>query len=100
MNNEVKIIEEFCYTLHIFGVPIDGSTNIFCDNRAVYVTTTRPESTLSKKHHSISYHCAQEAVVAGTVRVQKEHTLTNLDDLFTKIMGAPKKEGLLDKFTY
>ena len=60
----------------MFGVPIYGSTNIFCDNEAVCVNTTRPELTLSKKNHSIAYHCAQEEVATGMVRVSKEHTLT------------------------
>ena len=64
------------------------------------MNTMRPELTLSKKHHSIIYHRAQESVAAGTVRVSKEHTSTNLADLFTKTMAATKIEGLLEKFTY
>ena len=47
-NNAVEIIEALQYKLHMFGFPIDGSTNIFYDNGAVCVSTTRPESTLSK----------------------------------------------------
>ena len=100
MKNAVEIIEALCYKLRMFGVPIDGSMNIFCDNGAVCVNTTRPESTLSKKHHVIAYHRAQEAVAAGTVRVSKEHTLINLANLFTKTMAASKREGLLENFTY
>ena len=59
MKNAVEIIEALGYKLRMFGVPINVSTNIFCDNGAVCVNTTRPESTLSMKHYSISYHCAQ-----------------------------------------
>jgi hypothetical protein len=44
------------YKLHMFGVPIDGPSNIFCNNEAVYHNTSLPESTLKKKHHSIAYH--------------------------------------------
>ena len=73
------------YKFRMFGVPIDGSTNIVCDNEAVYVNTTRPELTLSKKHHSIAYHCAQEAAAAENIKVSKEHTLTNLAELFKSI---------------
>ena len=40
MKNLVKIIEAFRYKLHMFGVLIDGSTNIFCENRVVCVNTT------------------------------------------------------------
>ena len=73
MNNAVELIEALRYKLCMFGVPIDGSTNIFCNNGAVSMKTTRPESTLSKKHHIITYQCAREAVAAVTVRVSKEH---------------------------
>ena len=91
MKNSVDIIEAFCYTLRMFWVLINRATNIICDNRAVCVNTTRPKSTLSKKHLSIAYRGAQEAVAAVTVRVSKEHTLTNLDDLFTNTVAAPKR---------
>ena len=84
----------------MFGVPIEGSTNIFCDNGSVYVNTTRPESTLSKNNHSIDYYRAREAVAEGTFRASKEHTFTNLADLFTKTMAAPKREVLLENVTY
>ena len=100
MNNAVEIIEALRYKLPIFGVLIDGSTNIFCDNGAVCVKTTRPESTLSNNHHSIDYYRAEKAVTGETVRVSKEHTSTNMADLFTKMMAAPKREVLLEKFTY
>jgi hypothetical protein len=73
---------------------------VFCDNEAVCKNTTKPESVLSKKHHSIAYHRGREAVAAGTIRVSKEGTHTNLADVFTKTMAAPKRENLLDKFTY
>ena len=100
MKNAVEMIEAMRYKLRMFGIPIEGPTNIFCDNGAVCVNTTKPESTLSKKHHSISYHRCREAVAALTVRVSKEHTSTNLADLFTKIMSAIRRDNLLDSFSY
>jgi hypothetical protein len=98
--NEVEMIEALRYKLQMFGVPIEGATTVFCDNEAVCKNTTRLESTLTKKHHCIAYHRSREAVAAGTVRVSKEDTLTNLADIFTKTMAAPKRENLLDSFTY
>ena len=100
MKNAVELTESLRYKLRMFGVPIDSATNIFCDNEAVYKNTTIPESTLKKKHHSIAYHRCREAVAAGTVRVAKEGTLTNLSDLFTKLLPQARREELLDKFTY
>jgi hypothetical protein len=82
----------------MFGIPTEGPTDIFCDNESVYKNTSIPESVLSKKQHSISYHSAREAVASGVVRIAKEDTLTNLADAFTKMMNKPKREGLFDKF--
>jgi hypothetical protein len=99
MKNAVEMIEALRYKLRMFGVPIEGPTNIFCDNGVVCANATRPKSTLTKKHHNIAYHRSREAVAAGTVRVSKEHASTNLADMFTKTMPAPKREDILDKFT-
>ena len=82
----MDIIESLHYKLHVFGVSVNGSMNIFCDNGAVCVNNIRPDLALSKKHHSIPYHHEQEAVASGRVRLSKEHTLTNLADIFTKII--------------
>ena len=100
MKNAIELIESLRSKLRMFGVPIEGPTNVFCDNNSVCKSTTKPESVLNKKHHSISYHRGREAVAAGTIRVSKEGTHTNLSDMFTKIMAAIKRENLLDKFTY
>ena len=100
MKTAVEQIESLRYKLRMFGVPIEGPTNVFCDNEAAYKNASIPESTLKKKHHSIAYHRCREATAAGTIRVSKEDTLTNLSDVFTKIMTKPVREGLLDRFTY
>lgn len=100
MKNAVELSEALRYKLRMFGVPIEGPTNIFCDNEAVYKNSSLPESTLKKKHHSIAYHRCREAVAAGTVRVAKEGTSTNLSDVFTKLLPQVRREELLDKFTY
>ena len=96
----MEIIEALRYKLRMFGVLIDGSMNIFCNNVAVCVNTTGHESTLSKKYHSIAYHCMLEVVTVGTFRVSKEYTWTKFSDLFTNTMAAPKREGLLENVTY
>jgi hypothetical protein len=89
MKNAVELVESLRYKLRMFGVPLEGPANLFCDNEAVYKNTVLPESTLKKKHHSIAYHRCREAVTAGTVRIAKEGTKTNLNDLFTKVLPQP-----------
>ena len=100
LKNAIELIESLRYKLRMFGVPVDGPTNIYCDNEAVFKSCSMPESTLKKKHHSIAWHRAREAVAALTVRIAKEGTETNLADLFTKVLSVLRREELLDKFTY
>ena len=94
------MIEALRYKLRMFGVPIDGATNVYCDNEAVYKNKVLPESTLKKKHHSIAYHRCREAVAAGTIRIAKQGTEKNLADLFTKILTAARRSFLIERFTY
>ena len=87
------------YKLKMFGVPLDGTTDMFCDNGAVYKNASTPELQPRKKHHNISYHMKQEAVASGACCIKKEDTSTNLEDLFTKVLPIPKREYILNKFT-
>ena len=100
MRKAIEMVEGLHYKLRMIGVPIDGATNIYCDNEAVYKNTVVPESTLKKKHHSIAYHRCREAVAAGTVQVAKQGTTKNLADLFTKVLTVARRTFLLERFTY
>ena len=100
MRMAVEHIEALHYKLCMFGIPVEGLTNVFCDNEAVFKNTTIPESTLKKKHNSICYHHCREVVAARAMRVAKEGMVTNLADLFTKPLMQSVREGLLDRFTY
>ena len=100
MRIAVEMIEALRYKLRMFGVPIDGAANVYCDNEAVYKNTVAPESTLKKKHHSISYHRCREAIAAGTIRIAKQGTMKNLADLFTKTLTIGRRLFLLERFTY
>ena len=86
--------------LMCFGVPIHGPADVFADNEAVWKNTSRPESTLSKKHNSINYHICREAVAAGIMRVAKEPTETNLADALTKLLPYSRKQELIGDLLY
>ena len=79
------MIEGLRDKLRMMGIEIDGSANFYCENEAVTKTCSIPESTLKMKHHSIAYHRNRDAVAAGTCRVAKKDTGTNLADDFTKL---------------
>jgi len=86
--------------LRMFGCPIDGPTNVFCDNQGVVMNASLPESTLSKKHNAINYHVVPEAAAAGILRFGKEDGETNLADLLTKILPVPRRKLLLGSILY
>jgi hypothetical protein len=74
----------------MFGIPIAGPASIYCDNDSVVSNTTKPESTLKKKHNAIAYHQVREAVASSTVRITWEDEETNLADILTKNVTREK----------
>jgi hypothetical protein len=56
MHQAIDLVKSLRCKLHMFGVPIDGRTDIFCDIESVFKNVSKPESMLWKKQHSISYH--------------------------------------------
>jgi hypothetical protein len=85
----VEFIKSLRYKLRMFSVPIDGPTNVYCDNDSVVNNSTKPKSTLKKKHNAFAYHRVREAVVAGTIRIAWETTHTNISDMLTKCILGP-----------
>ena len=81
----------------MFGIPIDGATNVFCDNKSVVINATIPTSTLKKKHNAIAYHKVREAVAMGTIRIAKVHSDWNLADMFTKPLPREKLKNLIQR---
>jgi hypothetical protein len=89
-----ELIVALRYKLRMFGVPIDGPANVFCDNRGVVKNASVPESTLMKKHNAINYHAVREAAAADILRVGKEDGETNISDLLTKVIHGQRRWDL------
>jgi hypothetical protein len=96
----VELIEGLRYKLRMFGLPIEGPTNVFCDNQSVVTNTTKPESTLKRKHNSIAYHRVREAAAAGTIRIAKESHETNIADMLTKPVSGPRLKALCERVLF
>jgi hypothetical protein len=86
--------------LRMLGIPLIGSADLFCDNQSVVINSTIPSSMLKKKHNSISYHKVRECIAAGTLRVAKEPTETNLADILTKPLAGPRFKYLIKKILW
>ena len=94
------VIVALRYKLRMFGVPLEGPAQVYCDNQGVVKNTSIPESVLSKKHNAINYHAVREAAAAGVLQVHKEDTATNLADLFTKVLPTDRRRELLGSILY
>ena len=42
LKNAVKLVKDLRYKLRMFGVPIEGPTNVLCDNESVYKNVYTP----------------------------------------------------------
>eukprot|EP00978_Attheya_sp_CCMP212_P014362 scaffold36512_cov59-Attheya_sp.AAC.8 len=101
MKTAAEQIMALRYKLRMFGIPIDGPANVFCDNEAVVTNSSIPTSTaIKKKHLSICYHLVRSYCAAGGMRVTKENGKTNLSDILTKLMPGSQKRRLAGMFLY
>ena len=80
----IEQIMDLCYALRMFGVPLDGPSWLFGDNRSVVTSSTLPHSTLGKCWNALSYHHCHEAVAAGLVCFENIPSKQNTADYLTK----------------
>ena len=100
LKNGVELVEELRYKLRMFGAPIEGATNIYCDNEAVYKNCSIPESILRKKHHIIAYHRNREEVAAGTCQIRRREIEDKSQWLVHQDLSSILREELLDRLMY
>ena len=95
----IEQIIDLRYMLRMLGVPIDGPSWLFGDNKSVITSSTIPHSTLGKRWNALSYHRVHEAVAANIVRFEFLKSDQNVADIFTKSMpytvSRPLVESLL-----
>ena len=79
------------YKLRMMGIPVEGPSFIFGDNKSVLVNSSKPDSVLKKKSNSIAYHFVREGCAANEWRVTYINTHSNVADLLTKPLGGGEK---------
>ena len=82
------------YKLRMFGIPIEGYANVFCDNESVFKNASFAESRLKKKHNSICFHRVRECVASMILMPFKVNTNFNLSDILTKSLSPFKRLAL------
>ena len=80
----VEQIIDLRYTLCKLGVPIEGPSWLFGDNKAVVTSSTIPHSSLNKRWNAISYHKVCEAVAGGFICFEHISTNQNPADILRK----------------
>ena len=90
-----EMLDSLIYKLKILGVPISGPVRIFYDKKSVIKSSTFPDSAFKNKHCSIVYHKIREAVSQLKCLIYYEKSSTNLENLFTKVLSATKREYLI-----
>jgi hypothetical protein len=96
MRIAIEMIEGLRYKLRMMGVPIPDE----CADNSAVVTNSKPESTLKKKHAAINFYRVREAIAAGTIKVAKKDTRSNIADILTKLMPGPKMKELLENLLW
>ena len=100
MRQAIEMIEGLRYKLRMMGVPVEEPTKVYCDNESVVKSTTRPESTLKKKHQAINYHRAREAQAAGHLIVAWIDGRYNLSDGLTKVTVGKRRHYLFSRILW
>jgi hypothetical protein len=78
----------------MFGIPVQGTLTVFCDNEAVYKNDSFSELTLKKKHNSICFHWVWECAAVGIITVHKVDSKFNLS---SDVLTNKSLSGLLQK---
>jgi hypothetical protein len=96
----VEMLESLRYKFCMFGVPLEGPVNTFCDNSSVVMNGTHPASTLKKKHNAIAYHKVREAIASNIMRIGWVQRNKNLADMLMKPLPGPTLHAFCEKILY
>ena len=84
----------------MFGIPLEGPANVFCDNQSVLINASEAKANLNKKHNSICFHRVRECVASNILIPYKVDTKSNLSDILTKNLAWIDRENLLYQIMY
>jgi hypothetical protein len=100
MKHRIEKLRGLCYKLCMMGIPLNGPSFIYADNKSQVTNSTVPESILKKKCNSICYHAVQESVAMGASLITHIDSEDNLSDLMTKVTHGGKSRQLVGNILY
>ena len=84
MKTATEYVRGLRYKLRQMGIPINGHTYVYGDNKSVLINSSNPDSVLKKKNNSIAYHHVREGTARDEWRCAYINTDDNQSDLLTK----------------
>jgi hypothetical protein len=88
-------IKALRYKMRMFGIPIEGATNVLEDNESVVNSALKVEARLNKKHNAICFHTVREASTANWIQVGWKPMASNIADIFMKMLDTEQRRKLL-----
>ena len=80
----VEQIIDLHYTLCMLGIPLDGPSWLFDNNKSIVMSSTIPHSSLNKRWNTLSYHKVHEAITSGFIRFKHILSGNNPANILTK----------------
>jgi hypothetical protein len=90
MKHGIEKLRGLQYKLRMMGVPIDGPSFIYSNNKSAIKNSSKPESVLKKKCNLICYHACRESVAMDESRFAHISTHDNRANFLTKVTSGPK----------
>ena len=84
----------------MMGIPVDGPSFIYGDNKSVLSNASIPESVLKKKSNSVAYSFVHEGSASDEWRVAYVNTNDNVADLLTKPLGGEKRRSFIRRLLH
>ena len=101
MKTATEYVRGLRYKLCQMGIPINGPTFVYGDNKSVLVNSSKPDSVLRKKNNSVAYHHVREGSARDEWRVAYINTDDNQSDLMTKCLPfSEKRKKYCHSFLY
>ena len=96
----VEQIIDLRLTLRYLGVPVEGPTYVFGDNKTTVDASSLPHAKLHKRHTALSFHRVREAAASGLMKMFHIPGPQNPADILSKHWGYSQVWSLLQPLLF
>ena len=88
------------FKLRMMGIPVQGPSYVFGDNKSVLTNASIPDSVLRKKSNSIAYNFVREGTAMNEWTMAYVNTHDNPADMLTKPLSGEKRMKFIRMILY